>query len=253
VGPAVTTGRSQHAGAAAVAAALAAGEPLRLLMVREGALSPQAREVLARCKDAQVAIRKAGQREMKRMAAAGEVPEVLALAGPDPAARLPEVLATGGPLWLLTGVAYPGNAGFAIRTAEVSGAAGIVLDTSFDREGRRQALRASMRADRLFPVLWERADETLTLAREAGYRLVGIEDQGKQAPWQVDLTGPALFVVGGEAGGVAASLLERCEVTLRIPMPGFIPSYNLQAALAIVAGERLRQEDARHRDDDGAR
>ena len=98
-----------------------------------------------------------------------------------------------------------------------------------------------MRADRLFPVLWAETDEVLELAREADYRLVGIEDQGKQAPWEVDLAGPVVFVVGGEAGGVASSLLERCDVTIRIPMTGFIQSYNLQAALAIVAGERLRQ------------
>ncbi len=235
------TGRTQRAGAADVAAALEAGEPIRLLMVREGGLSPGARDVLARCKAAEVPIRKAGQREMKRMAAAGEEPELLALVGPDPTATLEEVLATGGPLWLVTGIAYPGNAGFAIRTAEVSGAAGIALDTSFDHAGRRQAVRASMRADRLFPVLWARADEVLDHAREAGYRLVGVEDQGKQAPWEADLTGRAVFVVGGEAGGVAASVLERCDLTIRIPMTGFIRSYNLQAALAIVAGERLRQ------------
>ncbi|MFP6622710.1 MAG: TrmH family RNA methyltransferase [Myxococcota bacterium] len=235
------TTRSQHPGAAGVAAALEAGESIRLLMVRDGELSPATREVLARCKAAEVPIRKAGQREMKRMSAAGEQPELLALVGPDPNATLEEVLATGGALWLLTGVAYPGNAGFAIRTAEVSGAAGIVLDASFDREGRRQAVRASMRADRLFPVLWARANEVVELAREAGYRLIGIEDQGKQSPWEVDLAGPVVFLVGGEAGGVASSLLERCDVTIRIPMTGFIQSYNLQAALAIVAGERLRQ------------
>lgn len=237
----MTSGRTRRAGAADVAAALETGEPIRLVMVREGALSREAREVLARCKDAGANVRKAGQREMKRMAPAGEEPELLALVGPDPAASLPEVLATGEAVWLLTGVAYPGNAGFAIRTAEVSGAGAIVLDASFDHAGRRQALRASMRADRLFPVLWGQADEVLDLAREAGYRLFGVEDRGVQAPWEVDLTGPAVFVVGGEAGGIAASLLERCDVTLRIPMTGFIPSYNLQAAVAIVAGERLRQ------------
>jgi len=224
-----------------VAAALEAGEPMRLLMVREGALSPRARAVVARCKAAEVPIRTAGPREMKRMAAAGAEPELLGLVGPDPKSSLAEVLATGGPLWLLTGVAYPGNAGFAIRTAEVSGAAGIALDVSFDRDGRRQALRASMRADRLFPVLWAPAEEVLERAGEAGHRLVGVEDQGQQAPWEIDLTGPAVFVVGGEAGGVAAPLLDRCDVTIRIPMTGFIPSYNLQAALSIVAGERLRQ------------
>ena len=37
-------------------------------------------------------------------------------------------------------------------------------------------------------------------------------------------------------------LLARCDAVLRIPMRGFVPAYNLQAAMAMVAGERLRQE-----------
>lgn len=232
--------RVRRSGAADVAAALEAGEAIALLMVRED-LSEASQEVLARCKEAGIPIRMAGRREMKRMAEAGDEPEIQALVGPDPNATLEDVLARGGAVWLLTGIAYPGNAGFAIRTAEVSGAAGIVLDASFDRTGRRQALRTSMRADRLFPVLWHATAEVLTRAREMGVRIVGVEDQGARSPWEVNLTGATVFVVGGEAGGVDPSVLGRCDVTIRIPMTGFIPSYNLQAAVAMVAGERLRQ------------
>ncbi len=232
--------RRQLAGADAIAAALDRGATVRLLLVREGGLSEPARAVLARCHDAGIPVRKAGQRETRRLAAHGE-PELLALVGASPADSLDAVLAAGGALWLLTGVGYPGNAGFAIRTAEVSGAAGIVVDAGFDHTGRRQALRAAMRADRFFPVLWARAEDVVERAQQAGHRLVGIEDRGTRAPWEEDLTTPSVFVVGGEAGGVPEALLDGCDVVLRIPMTGFIPSYNLQAAVAMVAGERLRQ------------
>jgi TrmH family RNA methyltransferase len=70
---------------------------------------------------------------------------------------------------------------------------------------------------------------------------VGIEDVGTQAPWEVELTGRVLFVVGGETHGIPAPVLERCDSLVRIPTSGFIPSYNLQAAVAAVAAERLRQ------------
>ena len=49
-------------------------------------------------------------------------------------------------------------------------------------------------------------------------------------------------MIGGERYGISPELLERCDAVLRIPMAGFIPSYNLQAAMAAVAIERLRQE-----------
>jgi 23S rRNA (guanosine2251-2'-O)-methyltransferase len=240
--------RRQLRGAAAIAEALSSGQPLQLVFVRAGPLSPEARNVLAACENAGVPIRSAGERELKRLSAvsaeqalSGRGEELLGLIGDDPVASLQDLLASPGAVWLVTDVAYPGNAGFAIRTAEVSGAAGIVVDASFDHTGRRRALRAAMRADRLFPVLFAKASEVVSLARAAGRRIIGIEDGGSRAPWQVDLTGPLLLVVGGEARGVPKALLDACECVVRIPMLGFIPSYNLQAAVAIVAGERLRQ------------
>ena len=232
--------RQQISGPSEIAALLDGGKAVRLLLAREGELCEASRNVLERCREAGVTIREVGQREMKRTAASGE-PELLALVGPDPAATLEEASRAGGALWLLTGIAYPGNAGFAIRTAEVSGAVGIAIDAQFDRGARRQALRTAMRADRFFPVFWASAADVVATARLAGRRIVGIEDSGTRAPWQTDLSGAALFVIGGEAGGVAANVLAACDETIRLPMPGFIPSYNLQAAMAMVAGERLRQ------------
>ena len=38
-----------------------------------------------------------------------------------------------------------------------------------------------------------------------------------------------------------ASILDLADAVLSIPMRGFLPSYNLQAAMAVVMGERLRQ------------
>lgn len=234
---------------AGIEVALATGEPLRLVLVRKGPLSAGARSALERCRGAGVPVRSAAAREIERMDAAERTPgqpgpepsEILALVGQDPDARLDEIQAAGGALWLLAGVAYPGNAGFAIRSAEVSGAAGVLVDATFGRPGRRQALRTAMRADRFFPVRWTRTAEAVAGARAAGRRVLAIEDSGRRAPWEVDLTGPVLLVIGGEAGGIPHDLLADCDEVLRIPMRGFVPSYNLQAAMAMVAGERLRQ------------
>jgi 23S rRNA (guanosine2251-2'-O)-methyltransferase len=98
-----------------------------------------------------------------------------------------------------------------------------------------------MRADWFMPVCWASAREVLDRARDLGHAIVGIEDSGRVAPWEVDLGGAILFVVGGERHGTPHWILERCDVVVRIPMAGFIPSYNLQAAVAVLAAERLRQ------------
>jgi len=71
--------------------------------------------------------------------------------------------------------------------------------------------------------------------------VLAIEDSGTTTPWDADLRGPLLFVIGGETRGILAPVLACCDAVLRIPMAGFIPAYNLQAAMAAVAAERLRQ------------
>ena len=55
------------------------------------------------------------------------------------------------------------------------------------------------------------------------------------------------FVVGGEARGIPDAILAGCDAVIRIPMPGFVPSYNLQGAVAAVASERLRQLEGNSR------
>jgi TrmH family RNA methyltransferase len=235
-------GTRQLAGPAEIEAALAAGESVRLLLVRDGDLPPDATVLVERARAAGVEVRVSSAAALWRLSKTKPVADVLALAGRDPHASLDAALVAPGPVWLLAGVAYPGNAGFAIRTAEVSGAAAIVIDARFDRPARREAVRASMRADWFMPVFFERALPVVERARAAGRRILAVEDVGRCAPWEVDLLAPALLVIGGERYGIPPELLERSDETLRIPVAGFIPSYNLQAAMAAVAVERLRQE-----------
>jgi tRNA G18 (ribose-2'-O)-methylase SpoU len=219
--------RRQLAGEAEIAAALARGETLRLLLIRRDA--PRAVQALAeRARDCGAVVRETSANDLRRMSRTREPSDVLALVGPDPGAPAAEVLARPGCAWLLVDVAYPGNAGYAIRSAEVSGAEAIFLDAAMD-------------AARFFPVQWLRADAVLDAARSARRRVLAIEDSGTTAPWDADLCGPVLFVIGGETRGIPAPVLERCDAVLRIPMAGFIPAYNLQAAMAAVAAERLRQ------------
>ncbi len=210
-----------------------------MVLARAGLEDP----VLERARASGAVVRSVSARVVERLSHALPAADVLALVGDPPDATLDALLGREGPVWLLVGVAYPGNAGFAIRTAEVSGAAGIAIEAAFRREERREALRMSMRADWFMPVLWEDADVVVERARAAGRRIVGIEDVGPRAPFEVDLRGPVLFAIGGEEPGLPPELLACADEILRIPMRGFIRSYNLQAALAMVAGERLRQTE----------
>ena len=234
--------RSKLAGSSAIGAALARGEALRLIVFDGDREDAAALALEEPARAAGIPIQIVGERHFDRLRPPGGPGGAVALLGPAPASGPAEVLARPGAAWLLHGIAYAGNAGMAIRTAEVSGAAGVFIDAEFDHGQRREAVRASMRADRFVPVQWVGAATVLSAARGAGRRIISLEDTGTAAPWEVDLTGPALFVVGGEHAGVPDELLAQSDQVVRIPMEGFIRSYNLQAAVAIIAAERMRQE-----------
>jgi 23S rRNA (guanosine2251-2'-O)-methyltransferase len=234
-------------GTAAIASALERGESLRRIVVRRGADDTGVTALLRRARSAGVPVQRVGPRHFERLRPRGGACDALALVGPAPEAGRDEVLRGDGATWHLVGVAYPGNAGMAIRTAEVSGAAGFFIDADFDHRERRAALRASMRADRFMPVFFEPAEDVLEEAAERGRRLLAIEDSGGAAPWDVDLSGRVHLVVGGEARGIPEAILAACGAVIRIPMRGFVPSYNLQGAVAAVASERLRQLDGNPR------
>jgi tRNA G18 (ribose-2'-O)-methylase SpoU len=50
-----------------------------------------------------------------------------------------------------------------------------------------------------------------------------------------------MLIIGGENEGISESILAASDQVVRIPMAGFTPSYNLQAPMAVVAIEALRQ------------
>ena len=71
------------------------------------------------------------------------------------------------------------------------------------------------------------------------------EDVGEQGPWDEDLTGDVILVVGAEREGVSQPVLEAADAIVKLPMDGFVPSYNLQVAVSVLAVEALRQRESR--------
>jgi len=225
-------------GTSAVEAALHDGELVAAVFVSRSASAPELR-VAESARRRGAAVHVVGPSVMRRFGRRDAT--MLGVVGAPIAASLDELLARGGATWLLAGLEYPTNVGFALRAAEVFGADGVVVAGRFSAADKRTTLRASMRADRVMPVVWATAERALDAARAAGVRVVALEESGDVAPWDVDLARPSLFVVGGERDGVPPDVLARADVVVRVPTAGFIPSYNVQAAMAAVAAERLRQ------------
>ena len=192
------------------------------------------------CERQSIPLEEGSTNDLWRMSAIGNT-DALALIGREPHGSLEEIFERGGSIWLLDGVQYPTNLGFGIRTIEVSGADAVVLNISRTHQDRRTIRRSSMRADRFIPVVYSDTISIINEAKKNNFRILAAEDIGTVEPWDTDMTGNLLFVVGAEREGVSQEVLEACDEIVRLPMDGFVPSYNLQVAISVLAVESLRQ------------
>ena len=226
----------QITGEADVIQALRNGVDIKLVLVdREEDCS----EVIQLCEERNIKVTEGSATDLWRMSANGQQ-KVLALVEREPSGTLEEVFERKGAIWLFDGVEYAPNLGFGVRTAEVSGATAVIINVSKTHEERRTIRRTSMRATRFIPVVYATTEEILAACNR---RIVVAEDVGGKAPWESDLTGDVMLVVGAENAGVSKEVLDAADDIVRLPMPGFIPSYNLQVAISSLAIERLRQSE----------
>jgi 23S rRNA (guanosine2251-2'-O)-methyltransferase len=136
----------------------------------------------------------------------------------------------------------PQNVGALLRTADAAGVGGVVLTERRSAPVAGAVARASAGAVSHLPIL-----EAKNLARVlqelkgAGLWAYGLDASAGQTIYDLDLRGPAVLVVGGEAAGLRRLTRETCDFLMRIPMLGSIESLNASAAGAIAMYEVLRQ------------
>tara|TARA_B100001123_G_scaffold84674_2_gene96964 strand:- start:2435 stop:3154 length:720 start_codon:yes stop_codon:yes gene_type:complete len=235
----------QRCGVEQVLGAIQENENISLILVKRDAQSIELKQIVSIAEKRGIKIIQGSENDLWRMSKDNSegIPDVLALVGRDPNLAFEETLSQGGLIWILAGAAYPVNIGFCIRTAEVSGADAVVIDAELTNQERKSAKRASMKAHRFIPVHWMSGIEAVRAAKEAGFRIISVEDVGEFTLWETDLTGNIVLIVGGEKNGIPEEIILESDTIIRIPMTGFVPSFNLQAPLSAVAIEAQRQRN----------
>jgi len=80
-----------------------------------------------------------------------------------------------------------------------------------------------------------------SVLKKEGFRLIALEATGKKEYFNQDLTGRVALIVGKEDETLDINLLNKVDITVKIPMIGKISSLNVSVATGIVLFERLRQ------------
>jgi 23S rRNA (guanosine2251-2'-O)-methyltransferase len=163
----------------------------------------------------------------------------------DAADSLDELVrgAPGTPLIVvLDGIEDPHNLGAILRTADATGASGVVVQTR--RSAARSGVAAKASAGAVAHV---KIAEVVNVARaleqlkDLGVWIVGLAADAATSYDEVDFTLPSAVVLGAEGEGLRRLVRERCDHLASIPMSGHVGSVNVSVAAGVVLFEAVRQ------------
>jgi RNA methyltransferase, TrmH family len=151
-------------------------------------------------------------------------------------------LPVSGLIPVLCSVRDPGNAGAILRSADASGAAGLVFTADSVDVYNPKAVRAS--AGSLFHLPVVRGpgpDEAAAALRARGVRILAAASDGDVEMDRADLGGPAALLLGNEAWGLPPDVRALADESVRVPIHGGAESLNLAVAAALLMFEAARQ------------
>lgn len=144
-------------------------------------------------------------------------------------------------LILLDGIEDPHNLGAIIRTANQSGAHGVIIPKRRAVGLTATVAKASAGALNYTPVARvTNLVSTMESLKKEGLWFV-CADMGGTSMYDLDLKGSIGLVIGSEGEGVSRLVRETCDFIAAIPMKGEIDSLNASVAAGILAYEIVRQ------------
>ncbi|HXS34095.1 MAG TPA: 23S rRNA (guanosine(2251)-2'-O)-methyltransferase RlmB [Solirubrobacterales bacterium] len=181
--------------------------------------------------------------ELERLCGSPDHQGVVAEVDPYPYADPNQLLRTENALIVaLDQVQDPRNLGAVCRSAEAAGAAGLVVPERRSAAVTPATCKASAGAVEHLSIAHVRnLTDWLSAAKEAGFWLWGADADAKQAPWDVDLTGPTVLVLGGEGKGIRPRVSSACDGLIALPQRGQTASLNVSAAATALLFEAVRQ------------
>jgi 23S rRNA (guanosine2251-2'-O)-methyltransferase len=136
----------------------------------------------------------------------------------------------------------PRNLGAVCRSAEFAGAAGVVVPERRAAAVTAATCKASAGAVEHLQVAHVRnLADWLADAKAAGFWIWGADADAGSAPWEVDLKGPTVLVMGGEGKGLRPRVAKACDGLVALPRGGEVESLNVSAAAAALLFEARRQ------------
>jgi 23S rRNA (guanosine2251-2'-O)-methyltransferase len=148
-------------------------------------------------------------------------------------------------LVMLDGVQDPRNLGAITRTADAVGVDGIVIPKDRAAGVTTAAHKASAGSAEYIPIAQvTNLARTIELLKSNDIWVIGSDQKAPLIYTQADFTVPVCLVLGNEAEGLRRLVREKCDLLVRLPMLGHLPSLNVSVAAGVLLYEVVRQRNS---------
>jgi 23S rRNA (guanosine2251-2'-O)-methyltransferase len=235
------------AGKNPVIEALKSSRDINKIMIAEGSQRGQMQQVTKLAKEANVIVQFVPKKKLDQIYE-GNHQGVIAQVAAYEYAELDDLFAVAEkrnepPFFLLLDeIEDPHNLGSIMRTADATGAHGIIIPKRRAVGLTATVAKSSTGAIEHIPVVRvTNMSRTIDELKERGVWIAGTDASGKEDYRAFDGTMPLGLVIGSEGKGMGRIIREKCDFLLRLPMVGHVTSLNASVAAALLMYEVYRK------------
>lgn len=231
----------------AVSEALRNDRAIDTLLVLRGERNGSVGRIIAECREKEIVIKEVDKKKLDFLCGQGNHQGVAAWAAVHEYATVEDMLNLAkergeDPFIILCDeLEDPHNLGAIIRTAETTGAHGIIIPKRRNASLTWAVGKASAGAVEYVPVARvANIAATLDDLKKQGFWVYTADMDGKN--WcETDFSGSVALVVGSEGKGVSRLVKEKSDFVVSLPMRGKITSLNASVAASVLMYEVARQ------------
>jgi 23S rRNA (guanosine2251-2'-O)-methyltransferase len=143
---------------------------------------------------------------------------------------------------MIQGIEDPYNFGYALRSLYATGCDGIILPERNWMSAAGVVCRSSAGASELFPIFKSEPVSAVEFFKNKAYTVICADERTDNILGKCELKKPLLLIIGGEKRGISKSLLEKCDMRVKINYArNFNASLSAASATTMFAYEIMRQ------------
>ncbi|MCL2616428.1 MAG: 23S rRNA (guanosine(2251)-2'-O)-methyltransferase RlmB, partial [Defluviitaleaceae bacterium] len=228
------------------------GKPVDKVLIRKDGVEGSLKMIAAKARERKIVVQEVDRARLETLSEGANHQGVVALCPPQEYAEVGDMLKLAAErneppfIIILDGVTDPHNLGAIIRTADASGAHGVIIPKRRAAGITPVVVKAS--AGAVSHVLVARVANLAAAIEDLKKHglWIAAADFGAGAMYDQDLKGALAVVIGSEGEGVSRLVREKCDFGLGVPMRGKLDSLNASVAAGVIMYEAVRQRFNKH-------